>query len=155
MPALAGSSDTAVFNRYQRAGVREYWIVDPDTRIVLVHTLEEGQYHAADAYTVGVGAKAAINALKAVPGIHLGASLINAVTAGSIAAALGEGAAHIFEQIYLGNKTTADIDWVTKMMESKFAGSFVKRLNTAVSELPANAGKEEIARVILKLLRAK
>ena len=41
------------------------------------------------------------------------------------------------------------------MMESKFAGSFVKRLNTAVSELPANAGKEEIARVILKLLRAK
>ena len=105
--------------------------------------------------TVGVGAKAAINALKAIPGVNLGASLINAVTAGSIAAALGEGAAHVFEQIYLGNKTTADIDWVTKMMESKFAGSFVKRLNTAVSELPANAGKEEIARVILKLLRAK
>ena len=41
------------FNLYQRAGVREYWIVDPDARVVLVHTLEEGQYHAADAYAAG------------------------------------------------------------------------------------------------------
>lgn len=41
------------FNQYERAGVREYWIVDPDARVVLVHTLEEGQYHAADAYATG------------------------------------------------------------------------------------------------------
>ena len=39
------------YNLYQRAGVKEYWIVDPDKQVVLVHTLEEGQYHAPRAYT--------------------------------------------------------------------------------------------------------
>ena len=38
------------FNRYMRAGVKEYWIVDPDTRSVSVYTLEEGAYHAATVY---------------------------------------------------------------------------------------------------------
>lgn len=39
------------FNLYQRAGVREYWIVDPDSRVVSVYTLEEGVYHAAAVYS--------------------------------------------------------------------------------------------------------
>jgi len=39
------------FNLYQRAGVREYWIVDPDARVVSVHTLEEGQYGSPAVYT--------------------------------------------------------------------------------------------------------
>jgi Uma2 family endonuclease len=38
------------FNLYQRAGVREYWIVDPTTRTVSVYTLEDGAYHAATVY---------------------------------------------------------------------------------------------------------
>lgn len=32
------------FNLYRQAGVREYWIVDPDERIVTVFTLQNGQY---------------------------------------------------------------------------------------------------------------
>jgi len=32
------------FNLYQRSGVREYWIVDPDSGTVTVYTLEGGQY---------------------------------------------------------------------------------------------------------------
>ena len=47
------------FNCYMRAGVQEYWIVDPDTCSVSVYTLEEGAYHAATVYvadsTVPVG----------------------------------------------------------------------------------------------------
>ena len=39
------------YNLYQRAGVQEYWIVDAEKQVVLVHTLEEGQYHAPRAYT--------------------------------------------------------------------------------------------------------
>lgn len=39
------------YSLYQRAGVKEYWIVDAEKQVVLVHTLEEGQYHAPQAYT--------------------------------------------------------------------------------------------------------
>jgi Uma2 family endonuclease len=38
------------FSLYQNAGVREYWIVDPDARTVAVHILEDGQYGSPDFY---------------------------------------------------------------------------------------------------------
>ena len=40
--------DTAVkFRLYQKAGVREYWVVDPDRKTVSVHVLEKGKYFTA------------------------------------------------------------------------------------------------------------
>lgn len=36
------------FNLYQRAGIREYWIVDPTDKSVQVFTLEDGHYTAKD-----------------------------------------------------------------------------------------------------------
>lgn len=39
------------FNLYQRAGVQEYWIVDPVSRTVSVHLLEDGSYHSPAVYT--------------------------------------------------------------------------------------------------------
>ena len=41
------------FNLYQRAGVREYWIVDPSSKSVQVFVLEAGNYKAQDFGTVG------------------------------------------------------------------------------------------------------
>lgn len=41
------------FNLYQRAGVREYWIVDPSSMSVQVFVLEAGNYKAQDFGTVG------------------------------------------------------------------------------------------------------
>jgi Uma2 family endonuclease len=46
------------FNRYLRAGVREYWIVDGETNSIQAYTLENGQYIAAvysDTDTAPVG----------------------------------------------------------------------------------------------------
>ncbi len=37
-------------NLYQKAGVREYWIVDPDASVVSVYTLSDGVYRTAAAY---------------------------------------------------------------------------------------------------------
>ncbi|MDR1909868.1 MAG: Uma2 family endonuclease [Spirochaetaceae bacterium] len=34
------------FNLYLRAGVREYWVVDPETKTVIVYTLKDGRYGA-------------------------------------------------------------------------------------------------------------
>ena len=32
------------FKKYKHAGVREYWIIDPDSKIVSVHVLQRGEY---------------------------------------------------------------------------------------------------------------
>lgn len=39
------------FNLYQRAGVREYWLVDPRAKVVQVMMLEDGKYYAPTVYT--------------------------------------------------------------------------------------------------------
>ena len=36
------------FNLYQKVGVREYWIVNPDSKCVQVFVLTDGYYKAVD-----------------------------------------------------------------------------------------------------------
>ncbi len=52
-PATARHDKLTKFDLYQRAGVREYWIVAPAARVVSVYTLEDGAYHAASVYGTG------------------------------------------------------------------------------------------------------
>ena len=44
-PATALKDKTIKFNVYQEAGVREYWIVDPEGKTVSANTLENGRYN--------------------------------------------------------------------------------------------------------------
>lgn len=46
-PSTAQYDKLWKFNLYRKTGVREYWIVDPDARVVSVYTLDKGQYRAA------------------------------------------------------------------------------------------------------------
>ena len=43
-PSTAARDRLIKFNKYLQAGVREYWIVDPDTKTVSAHVLENGKY---------------------------------------------------------------------------------------------------------------
>ena len=48
------------YNLYQRAGVREYWIVDPSARSVQSFVLEDGHYTARDLGTPGDALKVSV-----------------------------------------------------------------------------------------------
>ena len=43
-PSTAKHDQLVKLQLYKKAGVREYWIVDPVTKIVSVHTLKNGEY---------------------------------------------------------------------------------------------------------------
>jgi len=107
-----------------------------------------------DAGVVGIAAKTAVSALKVIPGVNIGGVVINAIVAGGIVATIGEGSIYIFEQIYLGKKSYEDIDWVTKVIESKFTNDFIKKLEEVAKKLGDNASKEEIAKLIMSVFKA-
>lgn len=103
--------------------------------------------------TVSVAAKGVISSLKAIPGINLAAGVINAIIAGSFVAAIGEGTAYAFEQVYLGKKTVSDIDWIKKVIESKLSKGFVEKVTKAAKKISRNTNKNEIAKIILDIFR--
>lgn len=43
-PSTSRHDRIVKLNRYLQAGVREYWIADPDDKAVTVHTLDNGRY---------------------------------------------------------------------------------------------------------------
>lgn len=102
--------------------------------------------------TVSQVARMAISALKTIPGVNIGASALNALVAGSFIAALGEGTIYVLEQVYLGKKTVEDIDWVKKVMESKFSSQFVDAVKLAAEKITDGADKKEIAKIIMEMV---
>ena len=101
--------------------------------------------------TISTAAKAAISALKAIPGISLATGVVNAVIASGIVAALGEGSIYVFEQIYLGNKDISDVDWVRKILESRLAGSFVDKLKGVLESVSDGSDMNDVVKQICDL----
>jgi uncharacterized protein (DUF697 family)/GTPase Era involved in 16S rRNA processing len=102
---------------------------------------------------VGAAAKAAISALKAIPGINLAASVLNAIIAGSIVASIGEGSIYVFEQIYLGKRSVEDIDWVKKVIESKFSSRFIDVVQNVSQKVTNDTDKKSIAKIIVEVIK--
>ena len=90
--------------------------------------------NVVEAGTVGVAAKAAINALKAIPAINLAVSVINAAVAGAIVLGIGEVCVYTYEQIYLGNKSLDDVDWINKIIEAKLNKQIIEKINMIVTD---------------------
>ena len=105
--------------------------------------------------TVSTAAKTVIVMLKNIPGINLGAGVLNAVIAGCIIAALGEGTIYIFEQISCGQKTLEDVDWVTKVLESKLSTEFVEKVKVVLDNIGDIVDPKVIAGIIMSLFHSK
>lgn len=101
--------------------------------------------------TVSAVAKATISALKAIPGINLAVSVVNAIIAGSFVAAIGEGSIYAFEQVYLGNKTVADIDWLKKIIESKFSSDLIEKVKVIIENTTDETDKNSLGKTITNL----
>ena len=84
--------------------------------------------------TVGLVAKKSIEMIKAIPGIHVGAQVLNGLVAGTIIMLLGEGSTSIFEQIYLGNKTLKDIKWAQDYLQSQLTQTILDQVLGKVSK---------------------
>jgi uncharacterized protein (DUF697 family)/GTPase Era involved in 16S rRNA processing len=102
--------------------------------------------------TVSIAAKTAISGLKAIPGINLAASVINAIIAGSIVAAIGEGTIYVFEKVYLGEKSVADLDWVKKVMEAKLSSQLIENTTKIIEKIAKMDNPKDIGKVITDLL---
>lgn len=101
--------------------------------------------------TVSVAAKTAISTLKVIPGVNIAVSALNAVIAGSIVAAIGEGSIYAFEKVYLGEKSLDDIDWVKQVMESKLATQFSENVKKIMKKAATCNNPKDIVLVILEL----
>ena len=101
--------------------------------------------------TVSVVAKGALSAIKAIPGINIAVSALNAIIAGLFVATIGETSKYLFEQVYLGEKTVEDIDWATKILESKLTNEMVDKFNKVVSKLNGKYDKDSIGEAIKEM----
>lgn len=104
--------------------------------------------------TASLIAKTAISTLKAIPGVNIAASVLNAVIAGSIVAAIGEASIYAFEKIYLGEKSIEDLDWIRKLMESKLSTDFIDKVTQVVGEISRKENIKNVDEAITNLLTA-
>ena len=132
-------------------GLSKIYNVEYDNNTELLQTI-------VNAGAAGIIGKTALSGLKAVPGINIAGEVLNAIVAGSVIAALGEGCAYIFEQIYLGNKSSTDIEWVKKILESKAAESLSGRMEGIITDYSkkkelGKVSKKDILSIILRNIR--
>jgi Uma2 family endonuclease len=70
-PSSAKHDRQTKFALYERHGVREYWLVSPDERLIEVYVLEEGAFVRLGAYDEGDSFSGRV-----LPGLHLGVAEI-------------------------------------------------------------------------------
>ncbi|MBP0985975.1 MAG: 50S ribosome-binding GTPase [Oscillospiraceae bacterium] len=99
--------------------------------------------------TVSTAARAAVNALKSIPGVNAAASAVNAVIAGSIVAAIGECSIAAFEQISAGNRSLAETEWVKELTDSKLSEKFVSKVSTVLKRYNDAQDPKKLAQLIL------
>lgn len=93
---------------------------------------------------VGAVAKQTVGILKAIPGINIGASIIHAIVAGTVVAAIGQGSIYIFERVYTGEKDLSDVDWITNVINEQFSEQFTEKVKTISKYISENVDKKNV-----------
>lgn len=104
--------------------------------------------------TVSLVARGLIQALKAIPGVNVAASVLNAIIAGAIVTAIGEGSILAFERIYLGQNSINELDWVKKLMEEQMGKTLIERITEGIRQLPAQPSKNDITNFVVTIFNA-
>lgn len=100
--------------------------------------------------TVGLAAKTAISAIKAIPGLNLGAAVINSIIAASIVAAIGEVSILAFENINAGRKSIDDIAWVSKLVDESLSNGFAEKVSKVLGDAIQSPDPKSITKSIVK-----
>ena len=110
---------------------------------LLKHILEIG--------TVGEAVKEAIDLLRKTTNVNISLVHLNSIIAGAIAGAIGISSIYIFEQIYLGNHSVEDINWITEILNSKLSADFIKKAQELTKNLSNDVDISLIIEYILNL----
>lgn len=97
--------------------------------------------------TVGAFAKTVLTALKATP-LNIGSTVLNVIVATTIVASLGQVSTIAFEQIYKGEKSIDDIDWIKKLLENVNTGELMEKINDVATQIGDEKNPREIAMII-------
>ena len=97
--------------------------------------------------TVGAFAKTILTALKASP-LNIGATILNVIVATTITAALGQVSIVAFEQIYKGEKSIDDIDWIKKLLENVNTNELIEKISNIAEQIGEEKNPKEIASII-------
>lgn len=108
-----------------------------------------------DIGTLSITGKTIASSLKLIPGINIGAALINAFISGTIVFALGEASSYIFEQIYTGKKTINDLEWVKKVLDDKLTSTALDKVTSSVKNISKNADNKEILEAVVSSFSKK
>lgn len=100
--------------------------------------------------TVGAAAKGLLSYIKQIAKKIPGVSIVNAIVAGSIVAALGEIAVYAFEQIYLGNRSLDELDWLKNLVENSLSEGASSRVHEIVDSLKDSSDVKEAVTTIVK-----
>lgn len=79
--------------------------------------------------------KAAISAVKAIPGINLAADVINAIVAGAVVSLMGETVCYVLDRVYLGKLNLSEYDKVRDLVKEKFASGEITKYVESVAKI--------------------
>ena len=129
------------------------------TRIAKIYGMEKGSAeNAVIDNIIKVGAttmagRTILSALKGVPGIHLAASVLNALVAGTVTYAAGEISAMVFEGIQRGTIDPKTIDWARyiEVLYREKMPEYTELIQEALEKRSA----EDVVKNLVKILGRK